>query len=206
MTAPRLSETPMIGPGVVLTGTTLGRFTEVGADTRLSEVELGDYSYCDRLCDIANTTVGRFANIASSVRIGATDHPMDRASLHHFLYRSARYWDDAADDDDWFDRRRARRSWIGHDTWIGHAAQVKPEVRVGNGAVVASAAVVTKHVPDYAIVAGVPARLVRFRHPPEVGTRLTALAWWDWDHATLRTRLQDFRSLNVEDFLQRYGF
>ncbi|BDZ51431.1 acetyltransferase [Frondihabitans sucicola] len=186
-----------------MTDTVLGRFTEVGASTRLLGVELGDYSYCDRYCDFANTTVGKFSNIASAVRIGATDHPLDRASLHHFLYRSAKYWDDAEDDHAFFERRRARRTTIGHDTWIGHGAQIKPGVTVGNGAVVASGAVVTKDVPPYAIVAGVPARVIRLRQTPEIAARLEALAWWDWDHETLRARLDDFRTLDAEEFLAK---
>ncbi|HEY0248256.1 MAG TPA: chloramphenicol acetyltransferase [Gryllotalpicola sp.] len=182
----------------------LGRYTEVGRGSRLDAVELGDYSYCDRLCDIANTTVGRFANIASLVRIGATDHPLDRASLHHFMYRSAKYWDEQQDDAEWFAKRRSRRTTVGHDTWIGHGAQIKPDVVVGNGAVIASGAIVTKDVPPYAIVAGVPARVIRFRQPPEIVARLERLAWWDWDHTTLGERLPDFRSLSAEAFLDRY--
>jgi hypothetical protein len=55
---------------------------------------LGDYSYTTRFCDLANTTVGKFCNIAAFARIGPTDHPLDRASLHHFMYRSADYWPD----------------------------------------------------------------------------------------------------------------
>jgi phosphonate metabolism protein (transferase hexapeptide repeat family) len=199
-----LPERGIVHEGAAVIDSVLGRYTEVGAGTRLDAVELGDYSYCDRLCDLANTTVGRFANIASSVRVGATDHPLDRASLHHFLYRSERYWADAVDDEAWFARRRSRRTVLGHDTWIGHAAQIKPEVVVGDGAVVASGAIVTKDVPAYAIVAGVPARVVRMRQPPDIAERLVRLAWWEWDHATLRARLDDFRSLPAAAFLDRY--
>jgi phosphonate metabolism protein (transferase hexapeptide repeat family) len=199
-----LPERGIVHEGAAVIDSVLGRYTEVGAGTRLDAVELGDYSYCDRLCDLANTTVGRFANIASSVRVGATDHPLDRASLHHFLYRSERYWADAVDDEAWFARRRSRRTVLGHDTWIGHAAQIKPEVVVGNGAVVASGAIVTKDVPAYAIVAGVPARVVRMRQPPDIAERLVRLAWWEWDHATLRARLDDFRCLPAAAFLDRY--
>jgi phosphonate metabolism protein (transferase hexapeptide repeat family) len=199
-----LPEAGIVYDGATVVGSTLGRYTEVGQDSAFDGVDLGDYSYCGRLCDLANTTVGRFSNIASMVRIGATDHPLDRASLHHFMYRSAKYWPDAEDDADWFAKRRARRTVIGHDTWIGHGAQVKPELAVGNGAVVASGAIVTKDVPPYAIVAGVPARVIRYRQPPEIVARLEALAWWDWEHDTLRERLPDFRALTAEAFLDRY--
>ena len=199
------AERPLIHPDCEITDTTLGRFVEIGRFTRLAHAEIGDYSYCDRCCDIANASVGRFANIASFARIGATDHPLDRASLHHFLYRSADYWDDAAHDADWFARRRARRAEIGHDTWLGHAAQIKPELRVGTGAVVAAGAVVTRDVAPYAIVAGVPAREIRRRQPPAIAERLMALAWWDWPHERLRAALEDFRALPAEAFLEKYG-
>jgi phosphonate metabolism protein (transferase hexapeptide repeat family) len=199
-----LPATGTVYEGATVVDSVLGRYSEVGSGSRFSDVELGDYSYCDRLCDLANVTVGKFSNIASFVRIGATDHPLDRASLHHFMYRSAKYWDDARDDDAWFDKRRSRRTTIGHDTWIGHGAQIKPDVVVGNGAVIASGAIVTKDVPPYAIVAGVPARVIRFRQPPEIVERLERLAWWDWDHETLRERLDDFRALSAEAFLDRY--
>jgi hypothetical protein len=196
---------PLIHPGCALSGATFGGWTEVGEGTRIAQSHMGDYSYCDRFCDIANTEVGKFANLASFVRIGATDHPLHRASLHHFLYRSARYWPDAGNDEDWFAARAARRTVIGHDTWIGHNAQVKPEVTVGHGAVIAAGAVVTKDVAPYAIVAGVPARLVRMRQPEPVAARLIALGWWDWPHDRLRAALEDFRALPALAFLEKHG-
>ncbi|MEE4118118.1 MAG: chloramphenicol acetyltransferase [Paracoccaceae bacterium] len=201
----RLSEAPVVHPECELTDTALGRFTEIGRGTRIAHSTIGDYSYCDRTCDIANAEVGKFANIASLVRIGATDHPLDRASLHHFQYRSADYWDDAEDDAAWFTVRRVRRTWIGHDTWLGHAAQVKPEVSVGHGAVVAAGAVVTRDVAPYTIVGGVPARPLRPRQPQPVAERLIALAWWDWEHERLRAALDDFRALPAEAFLEKHG-
>ncbi|MGB0661674.1 MAG: chloramphenicol acetyltransferase [Mangrovicoccus sp.] len=195
---------PSIQPDCEITDAQFGGFTEIGYGSRIAHSEFGDFSYCDRHCDIANTSIGKFVNIASFVRIGATDHPMDRASQHHFLYRSAKYWPDAQDHAEWFEKRRARRSVIGHDSWIGHAAQVKPEVTVGIGAVVASGAVVTRDVAPFMIVAGIPAQPIRARFPDPICERLLALAWWDWPSETLRAALEDFRSLSVEAFLDRY--
>lgn len=203
--ATRLSPAPLVHDRCTLSGSSLGRYVEIGDGSRIADSEIGDYSYCDRFCDVANTSVGKFANIASFVRIGATDHPLERASLHHFMYRSASYWDDAEDDAAWFDHRRTRRAQIGHDTWIGHNAQVKPEITIGTGAVVASGAIVTHNVPDYAIVAGVPAKQIRWRHPPQIAEQLLALAWWDWDHARLRDTLDDFRRLDATAFLEKHG-
>jgi phosphonate metabolism protein (transferase hexapeptide repeat family) len=201
---PKLGLEPFIKANCDIENVQFGRYCEIGEGSRVAHSVIGDYSYCDRVCDIANAEVGKFANIASFVRIGATDHPMDRASMHHFMYRSASYWDDIEDDAEWFRKRRARRALIGHDTWIGHNAQVKPEVTIGHGAVVASGAIVTKDVPPYMIVAGIPAKPIRERFDPYIADRLIALAWWDWDHQALRDSLDDFRTLSAAAFLEKY--
>ena len=203
---PRLSaDVPFIHPDCEITETTFGRYVEIGRGSRVAFSTIGDYSYCDRYADIANATVGKFANIASFTRIGPTDHPMHLASLHHFHYRSADYWDDAEPDATFFAHRRSRRATIGHDTWIGHGAVIRPEVPGGAGAVVAAGAVVTKDVAPYTIVAGVPAVKLRNRLPPAIAEWIVALGWWDWDHARLRAALEDFRRLPAEDFLDRHG-
>ena len=199
------AQMPFIHPECQITGSSFGAHVEIGAGSRVANSVFGDYSYCDRSCDIANAEIGKFANIASCVRIGATDHPMEKASLHHFLYRSASYWDDAEDDADWFARRAGRTASIGHDTWIGHGAMIKPEVTVGAGAVVASGAVVTKDVAPYTIVGGNTARVIRRRYTEAVAEQMMDLAWWDWSHDALRAALPDFRNLRAEEFLEKYA-
>ena len=201
----RLVEAPTIHPSASLRNAALGRYVEIAEGTRLLDCAIGDYSYTDRFADIANADVGKFSNIASFARIGATDHPMGRASLHHFLYRSASYWDDAEDDAAFFAARAARRAHVGCDTWIGHGAMVMPEVRVGHGAVLAAKAVATRDVAPYEIVAGVPARRIGGRFSEAVAERMIALAWWDWDHDRLRAALEDFRALSAEAFLDKHG-
>ncbi len=202
---PELSpDGPVLGARCALDNASFGPFTRVGEDSRVQNAHFGAYSYCDRLCDIANAEIGKFANIAAMVRIGATDHPLDRASLHHFMYRQDYYWDGVDPWPEHWQRREARRATIGHDTWIGHAAMVKPGVVLGDGAVVASGAVVTKDVAPYAIVAGVPAKVIRLRLPEDLAQRMIALGWWDWDHETLRERIGDFRTLPVAAFLEKY--
>ncbi|WP_333814975.1 chloramphenicol acetyltransferase [Tabrizicola sp.] len=195
---------PVIHPGCQVVNSTFGPWTEVGEGSRVLNSTLEAYAYCDRLSDIANATVGKFANIAALTRIGPTDHPMENASLHHFLYRSTRYWDDIADDADFMAHRAGRRTVIGPDTWLGHGVIVKPEVTIGAGAIIASGAVVTRDVPPYMIMAGIPAQPLRPRFAPGIADRLMALAWWDWNHAQLRAALLDFRSLKAEAFLERY--
>ena len=82
----RLTEDkPFLHPDCEITDASFGRYVEIGRGSRLAHSHMGDYSYCDRFADIANTTVGKFANIAAYVRIGATDHPLEKASLHLLL-------------------------------------------------------------------------------------------------------------------------
>jgi phosphonate metabolism protein (transferase hexapeptide repeat family) len=161
---PRLSAAaPVLHPDCDVSASTFGAYVEIGRGSRIALSEFADYAYCDRYADIANTSVGKFANIAAFTRIGPTDHPMDHASLHHFLYRSSWYWDDAEDDAAFFTARAARRTRLGPDCWIGHGAIVRPDVTVGSGAVVAAGAVVTRDIPPGAIAAGVPARVTGAR-------------------------------------------
>lgn len=202
---PKLSsETAFVHPECEITQSDFGRYVEIGKGSRVAHSTVGDYSYCDRYADIANATLGKFVNIASFTRIGPTDHPMHLASMHHFLYRSSYYWEDTPDDPEFFAQRLARRTTIGHDTWIGHGAIIRPEVTIGHGAVVAASAVVTRDVAPYEIVTGVPASPMRMRFSDLIIDRLMQLAWWDWEHDILRDRLQDFRTLPIEAFLEKY--
>ena len=204
MTARLQPDRPVLHPDCEITESTFGAYVEIGRGSRVGYSHFSDYSYCDRYADIANAQIGKFSNIASFARIGATDHPLQTAALHHFLYRSDQYWEDAEPDAEFFARRRARIARIGHDTWIGAGAMIKPEVTVGHGAVVAAGALVTKDVEPYVIVAGTPATPLRRRQPPEIAERLIALSWWDWSHERLRETLDDFRSLSAAAFLEKY--
>ena len=200
----RLSETPLVHATASVTATRLGIYTEIAERCSLNEVEVGDYSYLMRNCQVWAATIGKFANIASDVRINAPNHPTWRATLHHFTYRANDYWPDANRDDAFFDWRRENHVTIGHDVWIGHGATVLPGITIGNGAVIGAGAVVSHDVASYTIVGGVPAKLIRERFSREIGKRLDQLAWWDWDHGRIRDALDDFRGLSIEDFLAKH--
>jgi phosphonate metabolism protein (transferase hexapeptide repeat family) len=204
MAGKMLSVEPTIDPTASVRESQLGAYTEVGARTILLDVTMDDYSYVVNDAQITYTTIGKFCSIAAMTRINPGNHPMHRASQAHFTYRASSYFPGERDDADFFEWRREHRVHIGDDVWIGHGAIVLPGRSVGTGAVVAAGAIVTKDVPAYTIVAGNPARPIKRRFPEAITSRLAELAWWDWDHETLRTALPDFRKLGVEDFLAKY--
>jgi phosphonate metabolism protein (transferase hexapeptide repeat family) len=197
-------ETPRIDPTAHLHQCRLGRFTRVGARTKLLESALDDYSYIVNDGEVAYTTVGKFCSIAAMVRLNPGNHPMERAMQSHVCYRASQYFAGEEDEAAFFAWRRSFPVTIGHDVWIGHAAVVLPGRSIGTGAVVAAGAIVTKDVAPYTIVAGNPARPLRRRFPEPIAERLMALRWWDWDHARLHAALPDFRALSIEAFLDKY--
>lgn len=199
----KLSEIGHIHDTAVLHETYIGDWCEIGAFTAMSNVRFGDYSYVCNNCILQNVEIGKFSNIAAHVRIGATDHPMERPTMHHFTYRSYMY-EFAEDDAEFFAHRASRMAHIGHDTWIGHGAMIKPGIRVGNGAVIGSGSVVTKDVQPYTIVAGNPAKIIRYRFNKKTIEGLEQIKWWDWSHEQIKANFMDFRD-DAETFVDKHS-
>lgn len=199
----RLTPAPTVDPTARVTGSTLGAWTEVMARTSVEDTSLGDYSYICEDGDVISADIGKFCSIAARVRINPGNHPLERAALHHFTYRSAQFGF-APDDEAFFAARRRRRVVIGADVWIGHGAIILPGVTIGTGAAIAAGAVVSRDVAAFTIAAGVPARPLRPRFPAEIQARLLRIAWWDWPHERLAAALEDFRRLDAAAFVAKY--
>jgi len=195
---------PIVHPSAVLRNAKLGRFTEIKERVAFSESELGDYSYVERQAEVIYAKIGKFCAIAANARINALEHPLERISQHKMTYRANEYFLGAKLDSEFREKRQGKSVETGNDVWIGHGAVIKPGVKIGHGAVVAAGAIVTRDVQAYAIVAGVPAKFLRWRFEPKLSERIISLGWWDWSHDRLAKAVDDIRVLSVEEFLEKW--
>lgn len=99
--------------------------------------------------------------------------------------------------------KKQKRATIGNDVWLGRNVIVTNSANIGNGVIAAAGAIITKDVPDYAIVAGVPARIIKYRYTPEQIEALNEIAWWNWSDDEIRERFDDFY-LPIEKFIKKY--
>lgn len=139
--------------------------------------KLDRHSFCGYDCDIAHAHIGSFVSIANNVVLGGGRHPMEWVGMSPVFYEGR---DSVKAKFSTHHREPSLRVNINSDVWIGRSAIVLPGVEVGVGAVVGAGAVVTKSVPPYAIVAGNPARLIRYRFDQPIIKRLLASCWWEY--------------------------
>ncbi len=142
---------------------------------------IGYYSYVGKDVEIANreTTIGKYCSIARHACIGTSQHPTGFLSTHPVMFLEMPYGPTLPPESRCKYDGMKPPCHIGNDVWIGRNAIVMDGVTIGDGAIVAAGAVVTKDVPPYAIVGGVPAKLIRYRFSPEIIAALLELRWWD---------------------------
>ena len=177
-----------------MTDSTFGQFVAIDHHAWVDHSALGDHSYVADYGYVAFADVGKFCSIGNRCFVGLPSHPTSGfVSTHPAFYsRIPSIWANYADRDSY-------TSWVrttlGNDVWIGAGAQVKGGVTIGDGAVVAAGAMVTRDVEPYAIVGGVPARLIRPRFDEETVSFLLRFRWWDKPEAWLREHYRVFHDV-----------
>jgi acetyltransferase-like isoleucine patch superfamily enzyme len=161
----------------------LSKNTQLGPD-----MVAGKYTGVNESCFIARGSIGSYCAIGARTSINPFNHPTDWLSIHEFQYHPKAY--------DWVEEYRNfsrlersadmfRTATVGSDVWTGHHVNIMAGVTIGDGAVIAAGSIVTKDVPPYAVVAGVPAVIKRFRFPDATIERLLRLKWWELELSDL---------------------
>lgn len=180
----------------------LGKNSVVFANTVLINSTLGAYSYIQKNSEVVNTEIGKFCSIASTVSIGLANHPTN------LLSTSPAFYDNSQPLPYFFTQKKYEaelsvKTIIDADVWIGQGAMLKAGVNVGVGAVIGAGAIVTKDVEPYSIVAGVPARHVKYRFDKELREGLIASTWWELNDKELTKLMAYFDK--PSDFLREIG-
>ncbi len=151
--------------------------------------------------------IGSFCSFAEGTSV-EINHPTTYVSTHPFLYYGN---DDSCQIEDQLfvipghvpeATLNTRKCIIGNDVWLGRDVRITNGAHIGNGVIGAAGAVITKDVPDYAIVGGVPAKIIKYRFTQEQIEKLNRIKWWDWPIEKIKECQKDF--LNIELFLSKY--
>ena len=156
----------------------------------------GCHTYCGYDCKIYYAKIGRFTSIGDNVCIGLQNHRMDLISTSPCFIShkdSVRFKISNKELDE------PQQTIIGNDVWIGDRAIIKAGIELGDGCIVGMGSVVTKNVPPYSIVAGNPAKIIRYRFDRETINKLLEYKWWDLSDKELKA-LQGFNA-NQEEFI-----
>jgi acetyltransferase-like isoleucine patch superfamily enzyme len=183
---------------------TFSEFSHVMKNSTVINSEVGRFSRVSGGC-LNYVSLGNFSAVAvRTFAGGGGEHPLDQVSFHSIFYKASRYQhpnmmfvnEDIYDD-------TPKKIIIENDVWVGSDCFIKPGVTIGNGAVIASGSAVVKDVPPYAIVGGVPAKVIKYRHSPELIELLISSEWWNWPIEKLKIITKNFdqdESLTVERF------
>lgn len=162
---------------------------------------LGDFTYIADGTSISRATIGKFCSIGPCCKMGKGRHPSSMfVSTHPIFFSIFNQSQISFADKNYFDEYKS--IVIGNDVWIGSNVIIADGIKIGDGVIVATSSVVTKDVPPYAIVGGVPAKIIKYRFSENEVERLLQLKWWDMDKDYLQSNFQKFH--NIEFFLNEF--
>ncbi len=161
---------------------------------------IANYSYVTRGSSLIYASVGKFCSIGHGSCIGLGNHNIKRLSTSPIFTEKKN-----AVGQRWTNNTIEypfKKVIIGNDVWIGSRAMIMGGVIIGDGAVVAAGAIVTKNVPPYAVVAGIPAKIIKYRFSEDTIQKLIKLKWWNSEDEILKGKIHIFQNedFNIDDF------
>ncbi|GAA4053945.1 hypothetical protein [Flavobacterium chungnamense] len=184
----------LIGYDCIIRNSVIGRDVFIGADCSIVNAEIGDNTYFNTNTRVKDAIIGKFCSIGSNVKIGIGIHPIEMPSTHPAFYANNKGFKTFADK--MYFNEVSGNINIGNDVWIGSDTTIFNNVTIGNGSIIALGAIVTKDVPDYAIVAGIPAKIVKYRFNTDDIIFLNELKWWDFDISFLEENFEIMQDLD----------
>jgi acetyltransferase-like isoleucine patch superfamily enzyme len=189
-----------IGFETVIRNTTLKKDVYISDNCLIQNSTLGKNTYINKQTNIISAQIGNFCSIGSNVQIGVGNHPIDMISTHPAFYANNKAFITYADK--MYYLKELEPIKIGNDVWIGSNVCILNNVTIGNGSIIAYGSVVTRNVPDFAIVAGVPARIVKFRFSEEEIKFINKSKWWDIDTSILSNEFKKMHNIqNFKDWI-----
>ena len=182
--------------------TKLGYNSRVLSNCVLNNSELGSFSYVGKNCLIQNTIIGKYCSIANNVSIGLGKHPTKHFTTSPLFYKRNNTFKINLVDKD-LEFSEYKKTIVENDVWIGANSVIMPGVKIGNGAIIGANAVVTKDVPDYAIVGGVPAKIIKYRFNENVISTLLELKWWNLDKTSIKENIELFQGKLDDEYLEK---
>lgn len=173
----RKNKTLRIGYMSFCHNTVFGKNNIIYDNTTIVNSQVGDYTYIGGSNKIQYAIIGKFCSIGPEVRIGLGIHPTHLKSTYPGFYTNPEYY--RVEKLYNFDGEEYKPVEIGNDVWIGARATILDGVKIGDGAIIATGAVVTKEVPPYAIVGGVPAKVIKYRFSESRIKELLDEKWWN---------------------------
>lgn len=161
--------------------------------SKFTNSKIDRFSYVGMFSIVNNTEIGKFCSISSNFKSGLGTHPKTFISTSPFFYaKKFALKKSLVSKGTIFQEYKPIK--IGNDVWIGADVLVHDGVTIGDGAIIASKSVVIKDVPEFSIVGGVPAKLIKYRFSVEIINILMKLKWWDWEFDKLKEHKELFQS------------
>lgn len=171
-----------------------GFYNTISDKALLCDVNIGDFSYVGSNTEISNVSIGKYCSIGPDCKIGLSRHPTDTCvSTHPIFFSTKKQAQITFSNKDYFSESNCIN--IGNDVWIGANVLIVDGIVIGDGAIIAAGAVVVKDVPPYAIVGGVPAKLIRYRFCESDISLLLKMRWWDRDVSYLKNNYLLFHDI-----------